>query len=180
MKILRDERGRADIHCIFMGGGPHQPAIAKYAEELGLSDCCTFAGRVTDDTLCRVLSSADVGVDPDPKNPWSDRSTMNKVVEYMFFGLPVVAYDLHETRVSAASSGLYAEANNEQALADCILQLLDQPSERARMGEIARNRIRNDLAWRHSVPHLLEAYRHAFRLRQGKNWRGASAALPRP
>ena len=42
---------------------------------------------------------------------------MNKVIEYMYFGLPVVAFDLHETRVSAAEAGVYAEANSEHALA---------------------------------------------------------------
>lgn len=180
MKILRDEHGRTDIHCVFMGGGPHQPAIARFAEELGLGDCCTFAGHVSDETLCRVLSSADIGVDPDPKNPWSDRSTMNKIVEYMFFGLPVVAYDLHETRVSAGEAGLYAEANSERALAHCIARLLDDPEERHRMGEIARRRVHDELAWHRSAPRLLEAYRHAFRLRHRMHRQRWLAALSRP
>jgi hypothetical protein len=33
-----------------------------------VAELCTFTGRVSDDDLCRILSSADVGVDPDPKN----------------------------------------------------------------------------------------------------------------
>jgi glycosyltransferase involved in cell wall biosynthesis len=180
MKILRDEHGRSDIHCVFMGGGPHQPAIARYADELGLGDCCTFAGHVSDETLCRVLSSADIGVDPDPKNPWSDQSTMNKIVEYMFFGLPIVAYDLRETRVSAGGAGLYAEANSEPALAHCIVQLLDAPEQRRRLGELARQRVHDELAWHHSAPRLLEAYRHAFRLRHRIHSQRWMASLPRP
>ena len=172
MKILRDDMGRSDAHCVFMGGGPHQPVIARYAAELGLSDCCTFLGRVSDETLCQVLSSADIGVDPDPKNPWSDRSTMNKVIEYMFFGLPVVAYDLHETRVSAGDAGLYVEANREHALAEGVARLLDDPRTRARMGDIGRARVRDSLAWNHSAPVLLAAYDHAFAL-QSKRERAA-------
>ena len=82
MKALRDVYGRSDIRCIFMGGGPHQSAIARYADELGLSECCTFFGHVSDETLCQVLSSADIGVDPDPKNPWSaSQDHEQKVVE---------------------------------------------------------------------------------------------------
>ena len=165
MKILRDEMGRTDIHCMFMGGGPHQKAIKAYAEELGLSDCCTFAGHVSDEMLCQVLSSADIGVDPDPKNPWSDRSTMNKIIEYMFFGLPVLAYDLHETRVSAGDAGMYVEANREQALAEGIGRLIDDPATRARMGEAGRRRVQERLAWNHSAPVLLAAYDHAFALK---------------
>ena len=51
--------------------------------------------------VAAILSTADVGISPDPKNPLNDLSTMNKTMEYMAFGLPVVAFDLRETRVSA-------------------------------------------------------------------------------
>lgn len=168
MRILRDELGRRDVHCVLMGGGPHQPQIARYAEEIGVTDCCTFMGRVSDEDLCRVLSSADIGIDPDPKNPWSDRSTMNKVVEYMFFGLPVLAYDLHETRVSAGEAGYYVSANDERALAVGIAQLLDDATARQRMGEIGRQRVRTALAWAYSVPPLMAAYDHAFAVREAR------------
>ena len=94
VKLLAGRRG--DFQVVFIGGGPHQPAIKAYAAEQGISDFVHFTGRVSDDELCRILSSATLGIDPDPKTPWSDQSTMNKVIEYMFFGLPVVAFDLHE------------------------------------------------------------------------------------
>jgi glycosyltransferase involved in cell wall biosynthesis len=166
MKLLRDDLGRRDVHCICIGGGPHQPAIARYAEEIGVADCCTFTGRVSDEMLCRVLSSADIGIDPDPKNPWSDKSTMNKVVEYMYFGLPVLAYDLHETRVSAGEAGLYVRANDERALAQGIARLLGDATMRRRMGEFGQRRIRTALAWTYSVPPLLAAYDHALALKE--------------
>jgi glycosyltransferase involved in cell wall biosynthesis len=182
MRTLRDEFGRRDVHCVFMGGGPHQPAVARYAAELGMDNCCTFTGRVSDEDLCRILSSADVGVDPGPKNAWSDKSTMNKVVEYMFFGVPLLAYDLHEARVSAADAGFFVEPNNERALAAGIARLLDDPATRQRMGEIGRHRVRTSLAWSYSEPPLLAAYEHAFGLRgprrlpaHGTSGGGASA-----
>jgi len=162
VKALRDELGRTDFFCIFVGGGPHQPAIKAYAEAEGILDVADFTGRVSDEMLCRILSSATIGVDPDPKNPWSDKSTMNKVVEYMYFGLPVVAYDLLETRVSAGGAGLYAEANSEIALARAIDALLDDPSRQAAMAELGETRVRTALAWDHSVAPLLAAYDQAF------------------
>ena len=143
---------------VLVGGGPYQPSIKAYAEEVGVAGLCTFTGRVSDDDLCRVLSSADVGVDPDPKNDWSDKSTMNKIMEYMFFSLPIVAYDLTEHRVSAGSAALFADANRERALAGCISELLDDPARRQRMGRAGRKRVQADLAWEHSAPVLLAAY----------------------
>jgi glycosyltransferase involved in cell wall biosynthesis len=124
---------------------------------------CTFTGRVSDDVLCRVLSSADVAVDPDPKTPWSDGSTMNKIMEYMFFGLPIAAYDLRETRYSAESAAVYAQPNDERDLARVISGLLDNAEARAAMGRSGETRVREVLAWQYSVGHLLAAYDHVFR-----------------
>ena len=104
-RILREDLKRDDVHAVFVGGGPEQPLIRAYADEQGVGDLCTFTGRVSDDDLCRILSSADVAVDPDPKTAWSDQSTMNKIMEYMFFGLPIVCYDLTEHKVSATGRG---------------------------------------------------------------------------
>ena len=162
LKLLRERFGRVDFHAIFVGGGPHQKAIKAYAEEQGVADYATFTGRVSDEELCRILSSATLGIDPDPKNPWSDKSTMNKVIEYMYFGLPVVAYDLHETRVSAGEAGLYAAPNEELALAAAIGMLLDDPARRAAMAEAGATRVRDVLAWDHSVAPLLAAYDRAW------------------
>jgi glycosyltransferase involved in cell wall biosynthesis len=162
VKILRDTLKRTDVHCIFMGGGPHQKAIADYAVEIGVQELCTFTGRVSDEDLCRVLSTADIGIDPDPMNEWSNQSTMNKVIEYMFFGLPVLSYNLHETRVSAGEAGMFVTANDERALAEGIVALLDDPARRKRLGAAGYARVREVLAWNYSVAPLLAAYRAVF------------------
>jgi len=155
--------GREDVHCLVIGDGPHFPAIRKLATELGVDDLITFTGFVRDvDELCRLLSSADLGVVPDPRTEWSDRSTLNKVVEYMYFGLPVVSYELTETKVSAGGAARFAESDDVDDLAATIAALLDDPAERARMGAIGAERVRSELAWEHSIPHLLEAYDRAF------------------
>ena len=161
--LLRDELGHDDVHAVFVGGGPEQPLIKAYADEVGVGDLCTFTGRVSDEDLCRILSSADVAVDPDPKSDWSDKSTMNKIMEYMFFGLPIVAYDLTEHRVSAQDAAIYAEPNVERALAEAVSGLLRAPAKRKAMSEYGASRVREKLVWQHSVPPLLAAYDAVFR-----------------
>ena len=173
VKLLHQRRD--DFAVLFVGGGPHQPTIRAYAEEQGIGGFARFTGRVSDDELCRILSSATLGIDPDPKTPWSDQSTMNKVIEYMFFGLPVVAFDLHETRVSAGEAGRYAAANSDAALAGEIDALLDDPVLCATMGEAGRRRVEEALAWEHSVAPLLAAYEAAM---AGKPGLPEAKALP--
>jgi glycosyltransferase involved in cell wall biosynthesis len=96
------------------------------------------------------------------------------VIEYMFFGLPVLAYDLHETRVSAAEAGVFVNANDERALAKGIVDLLDDPERRERLGAAGYARVRAVLAWNYSVAPLLAAYRAALGLGT------VSAELPMP
>jgi glycosyltransferase involved in cell wall biosynthesis len=97
-------------------------------------------------------------VSPDPKNPLNDVSTMNKVLEYMACGRPIVAFDLRETRISAGEGALYARPNEDQDLAGCIERLLDDPEQRRRMGEYNRRRFLESMAWEYSAGQLIEAY----------------------
>ena len=87
-----------------------------------------------DDVVKRVLSTADVGLSPDPKNPLNDVSTMNKTLEYMAFELPVAAFDLLETRVSAGEAAMYAVPNLVESFAKVIVDLIDDEPRRKEMG----------------------------------------------
>lgn len=162
VKVLRDDLGRGDFHCVLIGGGTYQPAVAALAGELGVADLCTFTGIVSDEMLCRVLSSGDVAIDPLPKNGWSDKSTMNKVLEYMFFGLPIVVGELAEARVSADAAAHYVAPGNPRSMAEGIAALLDDPERRAQMGAFSQERLRSTLAFEYSVPNLLAAYDAAW------------------
>ena len=161
-KLLTENFGRHDFRMLFVGGGPYQPRIKTYAQDQGIMDYADFTGRVSDEQLCRILSSSTLGIDPDPKNAWSDKSTMNKVIEYMYFGLPVVAFDLHETRVSAGPAGAYATTNSAFALAQTISSLLDAPDRISLMRQIGQQRVRDVLSWDHSIAPLLAAYDRAM------------------
>ncbi|MEU8591722.1 glycosyltransferase family 4 protein [Streptomyces sp. NPDC048664] len=155
---LRDEFGRTDWHAVFVGAGDTFDAMVELARRLGLADQVQFTGRVPDADLVRYLSTADVCLSPDPRNPLNDVSTMNKVLEYMVMGRPVVSFDLKEARVSAGDAAVYAPGNDEAAFAGLIAQLLDDPEKRARMGRIGQERIGGPLAWRNSQASLLAAY----------------------
>ena len=162
-KILAVDRQRDDLLFVFMGEGPDQPNLVRYAEQIGVSQHCHFTGYVSDDEICRYLSTTDIAVDPDPKTVWSDKSTMNKMMEYMFFGCPIVAFDLTENRYSARYSAVYIEPNCEVKMADMIEVLLQNETHRQWMSEYGKTRVRTELLWDKSVSPLLDAYDHLFR-----------------
>ncbi|MFI9776142.1 glycosyltransferase family 4 protein [Streptomyces sp. NPDC051956] len=160
---LRDELGRTDWHAVFVGAGDAFDAMVELSQQLGLSEQVQFTGRVPDAELVRYLSTADVCLSPDPRNPLNDVSTMNKVLEYMVMGRPIVSFDLREARVSAGDAAVYAPANDEAAFAELIVLLLDDPEQRARMGKIGQERISGQLSWKNSQASLLAAYAAACR-----------------
>ncbi len=164
-RYLRDEKGRNDIFWGIVGGGPHLDALRRKSEEMGLQDIVEFTGRVSDEVMLDYLNTADVCVNPDEYNAMNDKSTMNKVLEYMALGKPIVQFDLTEGRYSAQEASLYAERNNARDLADKISLLLDDPARRAEMSSIGRDRILNQLSWDHTSRALLSAYDSYFRSR---------------
>jgi glycosyltransferase involved in cell wall biosynthesis len=154
--------GRSDVHFGLVGGGTELPAMRKLAEDLQVADYVTFTGRVPDAELLAMLNTADVCVNPDVANEMNDKSTMNKIMEYMALGKPIVQYDLTEGRVSAQDASLYARRNDPMDLAQQIVTLLDDEPRRRQMGEWGRERVKTALAWEHEAPRLLAAYETLF------------------
>ena len=155
--------GRQDVHFTCVGEGPALPDLRSMVRDKQLEDMVTFTGRISDEDLLDILSTADVCVNPDKPCRMNDISTMIKIMEYMALAKPIVQFDLKEGRVSAQGASLYCDNDNQvEDFARKILWLLDHPDERIRMGELGRTRVERDLAWEYSVAHLLAAYDRAL------------------
>jgi glycosyltransferase involved in cell wall biosynthesis len=155
--------GRTDVFCVLIGGlGSAQPSLKRLATQLGLDDYVWFTGWVSDADLLRYIASADICVDPDPSNPFTDRSTMTKMAEYMALAKPIVAFDLPEHRRTAQAAAIYVRPNDELEFARALAQLADDPERRRTMGVLARRRVETELAWHYSARTLVEAYRRLF------------------
>jgi glycosyltransferase involved in cell wall biosynthesis len=162
VRYIVQDLGRTDVHFGLVGGGTSLEALKAYASELGIEDYVTFTGRVPDKEMLEMLNTADVCVNPDVANEMNDKSTMNKIMEYMALRKPIVQFDLTEGRVSAQDASLYARRNNERDLGDKIIELLEDPARRRRMGEFGRNQVETRLSWEHEAPKLLSAYEALF------------------
>jgi glycosyltransferase involved in cell wall biosynthesis len=156
--VVVHELGRTDIAFTLIGSGDCFDELVALRDELGLAEHVEFTGRVPDELVMEIMSTADLGLSPDPKNPLNDVSTMNKTMEYMAFELPVVAFDLRETRVSGGDAAVYVTPNDVNEYAAAIVELMDDEPRRSLMGKLARARIEQELAWSHSERAYLGVY----------------------
>jgi glycosyltransferase involved in cell wall biosynthesis len=153
---------RDDIQFVLIGDGPELPRLRERASSLGIEEYIEFTGLISvSKELGTILATADVCVSPDEANRMNDISTMNKIMEYMALGKPVVQFDLHEGRVSAGEASLYATRNDVSALAAGIVKLIDNSELAAQMGSAGKRRMVT-LSWEQQVPKLLAAYERAL------------------
>ncbi len=162
VRIIVHDMGRDDISFCIIGGGPAVEGLRRLSAELGVSDHVEFPGRVSDEELLARLSTCDVCVNPDPKTPFNDASTMTKIMDYMALGKASVQFDLVEGRRSAQEASAYATGDDEAELARLMVELLDDVARRGEMGRIGRARMEDALEWRRQIPSLLAAYARAF------------------
>jgi glycosyltransferase involved in cell wall biosynthesis len=169
------DHDRHDCQFALLGYGDCLDDLRSLSTELDLDAFVTFTGRADQATISAYLSTADIGLSADPFSPLNDVSTMNKTMEYMAYELPVVAYDLKETRISAGRSAVYVEPTDTVAYAKAISDLLDSPQQRAEMGAIGRARIEDELAWQRQVPGYVAAFDRLL-ARDGRGERDSATA----
>jgi glycosyltransferase involved in cell wall biosynthesis/peptidoglycan/xylan/chitin deacetylase (PgdA/CDA1 family) len=166
---LRYDLGRDNFHCVLIGGEPESLArLQPMAQRLGLEDHTSFISRVAVEQYLQYIASIEIGIEPAPKNPYTDRSTMLKLMDYMSFSKPIVCFDLREHRVTAGGAALYVQPNDEKLMAAAIATLMDSPELRERMGAIGLHRLQTELAWEFSVRNLVQAYSRFARSRRSR------------
>ena len=163
LALLRERR--TDWRAVFVGGGDSLADLRRLADELDLGDFVEFTGLLDDDGITRMLSSADVCLAPEPRNPLNEASTMIKIAEYMSMSCPVVSFELKESRFTADGAAAYAAPNDEASFAARIDELLCDPDRRLEMGRLGRRRVEEALSWSHSERNLLAAYESCLRSR---------------
>jgi glycosyltransferase involved in cell wall biosynthesis len=170
---LVHEKGRRDIHLALLGFGDCYDELVRLASDLQIAGFVTFTGRAGPEVIEAYLSTADIGIQPDPFSPLNDVSTMNKTMEYMSYEVPVVAFDLKETRVSAGDTALYVQPNDVSAFAAAMAELLDDPVRRATMGAAARSRAVSELDWKPQRDRYVAVYDRLLRRSPGETMPGA-------
>jgi glycosyltransferase involved in cell wall biosynthesis len=163
IKYIIKHVGRKDILFSLLGDGSSRSQALLKVSDWGLDDYVKMPGMIHDDILLRkYLSTADICVSPEPLTPMNLHSTFIKIGEYMAMGKPVVAYDLEESRYTAQESAIFVTPGDTKAFGQAIIELIDNPQLREKMGRYGLLRVQNLLSWEHQQKQLIQAYRIAL------------------
>jgi glycosyltransferase involved in cell wall biosynthesis len=136
-----------DFTCVIVGDGPALSSVKSLAIELGVCEHVTFTGYLSGKQLIDALSEFDIGVIPDPINSYNDKISMNKVFEYSAMGLPIVAFDLSETKRLLKDAALIATSADASGLAEQVARLIKDPQLRHSLGQKAKALADRDFVW---------------------------------
>lgn len=173
--IVRD-LGRTDCGFAAVGNGECLEEVRAESTRLGLDSWVHLPGRLSPEAVFSYLASADLGLDTSLQAEISPV----KVLEYMAFGLPFVAFDVSETRVMGRGASALVPPGDVEGYARQVVALLDDAARRAEMGGVGRERVRADLAWDRQSAAYLNVMRTLRSIGKAHGRSGGRAALRAP
>lgn len=157
LRTAREVLSRTDkVQFVIAGEGAYRAQYMKEAHELGLGDHVTWTGMVEDPFGEGVFDAADIVCQ---LSNWEEVSGW-MIAEAMAYQKPVVA-----TRVGGipelvqdSVSGFLVERGDAHATAEKIIQLLENPELRLRMGNAGSKIVQEKFDLRRNVAKLIELY----------------------
>lgn len=159
MSLIRDHLSKVQVHLDLIGDGPERPLLENKVKDLRLGESCHFLGRVPDSQLRAVVSNADIAINPDRPSKMNDLSSMNKIVEYMALGTPIIQFPCIEGERTALDAAVLASPANAESLANSVTTLINNVELRQRMKTAGWSRFKEELCWETQEQMLLAAYR---------------------
>jgi glycosyltransferase involved in cell wall biosynthesis len=156
------KKNYTDILFYIIGTGTQWHELISLSKKLQIDNYVKFTGFIPFEELYEILSTADLCVNPEFCNDFTDKSTMVKIMEYMTFGKPIVQFLTTEGKVTAGDAALYIVNNNEIDFAHGVIELLEDPEKRKEMGTFAQKRIVNELCWDKQKVNLQRVYDRLF------------------
>lgn len=143
---------------LLLMGYPHEDEYRAKIQAMGISASAQVTGRVLYEEAPRYLTLGDIAVAPKR----SQTEANGKIYNYMACGLPTVAFDTVVNRDILGELGVYVSGlNDTAALAERIIWLLKNDTQRKQLAEQVRAKAVKDYSWDNVAKRLLVAYEKA-------------------
>jgi len=155
-------RQRPDARLVLVGDGQTRPSVADTVMKAGMGHAVLMTGKIAHSQVPEMLSIADVAVVP--STPLTagigGTGTPLKRFEYMAAGKAIVATALNEAAevIQDDQDGLLVQPGDVNKFAEATLKLINDPKERRRLGQNARDQAVKQYSWENYTKRLEEIY----------------------
>ncbi|MBI5523085.1 MAG: glycosyltransferase family 4 protein [Desulfarculus sp.] len=150
LAILRDRRPH--LKLLVAGEGPYRQELERRAQQAGVAGRVRLLGFLPPERLAGFYALGRVAVFPS----MGEEALGLSIAEAMACGLPVVASRLGGVPEVVADCGLLVPPKDDQALAQALEGLLDDPARRADLAARGRERVAREFTWPACVARLEE------------------------
>ena len=147
------------FRCEIVGDGPDLALLTQQIDTLGIGDRVALVGALSNAAVMQKYLEATIFTLPCVVAKNDDRDGIpNVMLEAMAHELPVVSTNLSGIPevLHHEETGLMVESGQVDALTDALRRLLDDPEERQRLGENARELVANRFDIRRNIGRLVE------------------------
>ncbi|HET9727929.1 MAG TPA: glycosyltransferase family 4 protein [Acidimicrobiia bacterium] len=147
---------REDAHLVVIGRPRHKSAVPRQIERLGLQNAVEFVSGVSDERIVELYAEAEIAVVPSLYEGFS-----LPAVEAMACGVPLVTTTggaLPEVVGRSGDAAMTVPTADPGALAQQIVEVLDNAELRGRLGEGGRGRVLDRFTWRRTAEGTAEHY----------------------
>lgn len=158
-KILEKQ---PETRLLLVGGGPQEALIKQKTKELGLESQVIFTGRIPHERVQDYYNLVDIFAYPRLSMRLTDLVTPLKPLEAMAQGRLVVASDVggHKELIDHQGNGYLFKANDADALATVVLNLLNKPQKWELLRSAGRLYVEQERNWAKSVSFYKNIYAH--------------------
>ena len=142
------------IHLTVIGKPKKDGMVERLVGELGVQDVVHFTGRIDYEDFARYYAEATMAIIPSLYEGFGMPAG-----EAMACGVPVISTTGGALPEVVGDAGILVPPGDSEALEQSILSLLDDPGQRASLGEAGLKRVRDSLTWEHAAKKTVAIYK---------------------
>ncbi len=146
---------------IFCQNTPYKDELQQLADQLGVLSCIEMKPLIRNEEIPHQLIGADIGIYPAINDVHMSLATPTKVLEFSAMGIPIVSSRLRMVEeIFGDSAIMFFEAQNVSQFTQCVMELYQSPTLRAKLTASAYQMFVQKFSWDHEFRVYFEMLHH--------------------
>lgn len=150
-----------DIRLVLVGDGEMREELEALSKEYEVEDVVMFEGFQSQEKIKSYLLSCDIGLVPFKRTPQTDNSSSNKLYQYMYYGLPILATNCTSVKkmVEENDCGIVYEDGKSNEFSKYATELFKNSNLLKKYSENGIKAVESKFNWKIEEDKLISVYK---------------------